>query len=42
MTVREKIGQLFQISCGDDILPENIIQTIKDGRVGSFLNVWKL
>ena len=42
MTVKEKIGQLFQISCGDEILPESIIQIIKDGNVGSFLNVWKL
>lgn len=42
MTIREKIGQLFQISCGDENIPQDIIQTIRDGRVGSFLNVWKM
>jgi beta-glucosidase len=42
MTLREKIGQLFQISCGDENIPQDIIQTIIDGRVGSFLNVWKM
>lgn len=42
MTVKEKIGQLQQISYGDETLSPEIIKTIQDGAVGSFLNVWKL
>ncbi len=42
MTVKEKIGQLQQISYGDEQLSPAIIKQIADGGVGSFLNVWKL
>jgi hypothetical protein len=42
MTVKEKIGQLQQISYGDEQLSPSIIKQIADGGVGSFLNVWKL
>ncbi len=42
MTLREKIGQLQQISYGDEELSPEIIKQIADGGVGSFLNVWKL
>ena len=42
MTVKEKIGQLQQISYGDETLSPEIIKQIADGGVGSFLNVWKL
>ncbi len=42
MTLKEKIGQLQQISYGDETLSPEIIKTITDGAVGSFLNVWKL
>lgn len=42
MTLKEKIGQLQQISYGDETLSPDIIKTIVNGAVGSFLNVWKL
>lgn len=42
MTLKEKIGQLQQISYGDETLSPEIIKTLQDGAVGSFLNVWKL
>lgn len=42
MTLKEKIGQLQQISYGDETLSPAIIKQIADGGVGSFLNVWKL
>lgn len=42
MTVREKIGQLQQVSYGEEQLSPEIIKQIADGGVGSFLNVWKL
>ena len=42
MAVKEKIGQLQQISYGDEQFSPAIIKQIADGGVGSFLNVWKL
>jgi hypothetical protein len=42
MTLKEKIGQLQQLSYGDETLSPEIIKTIAEGGVGSFLNVWKL
>jgi len=42
MTLREKIGQLQQISYGDEEISPEIQKQIADGGVGSFLNVWKL
>lgn len=42
MTIKEKMGQLQQISYGDETLSPDIIKTIVNGGVGSFLNVWKV
>ena len=28
MTIKEKIGQLFQMSCGDPDIPQDVINTI--------------
>ncbi len=42
MTLKEKMGQLQQISYGDETLSPEIIKQIAEGAVGSFLNVWKL
>ena len=42
MTLKEKIGQLQQISYGDEQISPEIKKQIADGGVGSFLNVWKL
>ncbi len=42
MTLKEKIGQLQQISYGDEEISPEIQKQIVDGGVGSFLNVWKL
>lgn len=42
MTLREKIGQLQQISYGDEQISPEIQKKIANGGVGSFLNVWKL
>ena len=42
MTVKEKVGQLFQLTCGDETIPQSVIQTIIDGGVGSFINIWKI
>lgn len=42
MTLKQKIGQLQQISYGDETISPEIQKQIIDGGVGSFLNVWKL
>jgi hypothetical protein len=42
MTLKEKIGQLQQISYGDETVSPDIEKQIAQGAVGSFLNVWKL
>jgi len=42
MTVKEKIGQLQQLSyCKPTLTPE-LVKQIADGRVGSILNIEKL
>ena len=42
MTIKEKIGQLQQISYGEPNLTPQITKTIVNGGVGSFLNVFNL
>lgn len=44
MSLEEKIGQTAQrgeSSLGDGILPESLKETVRQGRIGSFLNVTK-
>ena len=39
MTLVEKIGQMRQVSLGEDTLPDSVLEEIKAGRTGSVLNV---
>jgi beta-glucosidase len=39
MTLPEKIGQMVQIAHSGDALPEDLKQRIREGRIGSMLNI---